>query len=114
MATVSSAPQASSSVGFDSSAVLLNTVVESKPPPETKPKKPLTGLDILDAEMEARLLAKERSVVPSVDKPLVPESLDDFGDFETFGGSSQVKSVASQESDNDCNVSVLFLACITI
>lgn len=110
--TTKSAPVAPPlSLGFDSAAVLLKETET-----ESKPKKPLTGLEILDAEMEARLLAKqEDSFAPSVDKPLVPESLDDFGDFETFGGSSQVKSVTSQESDIEANVShVLFLACVTI
>ena len=97
------------SVGSVLSAVSLDTV-ELKA--ETKPTKPVTGLDILNAEMEARLLAKKDSYIPSVDKPVVPESLDDFGDFEMFGGSSQVKSVPSQECDIKFNVSDIIMCSI--
>lgn len=69
-------------------------------------KKPLTGLDILNEEMAARLLSKEGSSKAMDSKPLVPESLDDFGEFEAFGG-TQVNGVPSQESAKDNKVSVV-------
>ena len=96
---VSSAPV---TVRFDSSAALLDVV---KPETETKQTKSLTGLEILDAEMEARLLSKETSTRPLENKLLVPESLGDFGVFEAFGG-VQVNSVPSQESATEPEVSV--------
>ncbi len=96
---VSSAPV---TVRFESSAALLDVV---KPETETKQIKSLTGLEILDAEMEARLLSKETSTRPLENKLLVPESLGDFGVFEAFGG-VQVNSVPSQESATEPEVSV--------
>lgn len=84
------------------SLVSLDTSeIHSKLEPQ---KKVVTGLDILNAEMEARLLSKESP--QSLDTtPLVPESLDDFGEFSAFGR-VKVNSVVRQESATDTKVSV--------
>ncbi|XP_064393729.1 synergin gamma-like isoform X2 [Halichondria panicea] len=84
---VSSAPVVA--VHFEPSAAMLDLV---KPETETKQMKSLTGLEILDAEMEARLLAKDTFTRSLEDKLLVPENLDNFGVFEAFGGVQKLTS----------------------
>lgn len=80
-------------------ATTLPAESDSKPSPEPQPKltKHLTGLEILDEEMNNRLTAAQ--AVPSLPvlptKSLVPEqvgsttSLEGFGDFEGYTGESR-------------------------
>ena len=68
-----------------------------------QPKKQLTGLDILNEEMTARLLSSESNQQPAPsldDKPLVPESMDEFGDFETYSSRSPAKGGKVNHSVN--------------
>ena len=79
---------------------LLSLDIFAKTP---QPKKQLTGLDILNEEMTARLLSSETNQQPAPsldDKPLVPESMDEFGDFETYSSRSPAKGRKVNHSVN--------------
>ena len=85
-----------------------------KPPSEPQPKvtkKHLTGLEILDEEMNSRLTAQAVPSLPVLPtKSLVPEpvgqvgsttSLEGFGDFEGYAGGKGKKDDTNADVDSN-------------